>query len=437
MGILANTRIAIRAMLRRPLRTFLVLQGVVWAAAIIVFPSAMEKGSIHNAIRSASRFKTDQITVRAQEKPGAERLTLSDVEAIEEALADRECSVTPFRTSTGEALVATSIIKTTVVGTNETACETRSFYPSQGRYLTKQDVKKGQRVCVLEAQAAAELFPKKSALNKKIAVRYGGNLLTFRVVGVMEKRDEEQLATDEQGFRRDLGLKGSGRKFRVRWLKQMIKKIKFMLGVPAEDTAWKRSERCVHVPLSLLEREDNSLDWLIVKTDPLEVLDTARLIQQVLVSGNKEPILLYNIFLPILLSDQLKVRDDLTVALFLLCLIMGGIVITNIMLMSVMERHREIAIRRVEGASKKDIVWQFLTEGIVLCVIGALLGVPLGLGLAYIVSLYEPYAISGVGIPLKDVLIALGCAILLGSVAAILPARRAANLDPVVILQNE
>ena len=102
-----------------------------------------------------------------------------------------------------------------------------------------------------------------------------------------------------------------------------------------------------------------------------------------------------------------------------------------------MERHREIAIRRVEGASKKDIIWQFLTEGIVLCVVGALLGVPLGLGLAYIVSLYEPYAISGVSVPLKDVLFALGCAVLLGTVAAILPAKRAANLDPVVILQNE
>jgi ABC-type antimicrobial peptide transport system permease subunit len=160
------------------------------------------------------------------------------------------------------------------------------------------------------------------------------------------------------------------------------------------------------------------------------------LIQNTLVARNREPVLLYNIFLPILLSDQLKVRDDLTLALFLLCLAMGGIVITNIMLVSVMERNREIAIRRVEGASKRDIIWQFLTEGIVLCVTGALLGIPVGLGLAYIVSLFEPYAICGVGIPVKDALIALGCAVALGTAAAILPASRAANLDPVVTLQS-
>jgi putative ABC transport system permease protein len=437
MRILANTGIALRAMVRRPLRTFLVLQGVMWAAAVIVFPSAIEKGSVRNALRNAARFKTDQITVRAPERPEAEKLTLSDVEAIEEALAGRECRVTPFRTKSGEAFVATRIIKTTVVGTDQTALETRSFYPAQGRYLTAGDVSEGQRVCVLETLAAKELFPQGSALQKRIALRYGDNLLTVRVVGIMQERDPEQLDTDEQGFRRDFGLKGDGGRFRVRWLQEMIRKIKFMVGIPAEDTSWMRSERCVHVPLSLLPRTDDSLDWLIVKTDPLKVLDAARSIQHVLVSRNKDPILLYNIFLPILLSDQLKVKDDLTVALFLLCLIMGGIVITNIMLMSVMERHREIAIRRVEGASKKDILWQFLTEGIVLCVVGALLGVPLGLGLAYIVSLYEPYAISGVTIPLKDVSIALGCAVLLGVVAAILPAKRAADLDPVVILQNE
>ncbi|NQT84398.1 ABC transporter permease [bacterium] len=437
MLILNNTTMAIRAMLRRPLRTFLVLQGVIWAAAIIVFPSAVEKGSIHNAIRNASRFKTDQITVRAYEKPGTEKLAVSDIEAIEKALKGRKYSVTPFRTRSGEAFAASRIIKTMLVGTDETSPGTRSFYASKGRYLTAEDVKEKRRVCVLEASAAEKLFPQRSALNKQVVVRCGEKLLTLRVVGVMEKRDAERLATDEQGFRRESPLGGKGGKFRTKWLKQMVEKMRFVMGIPSEYTGWKRSERCVHVPLSLLDQEGDAIDWLIVKTDPLGVMETAGRIQNVLVARNKEPVLLYNIFLPVLLSDQLNVKDDLTSALFLLCLFMGGIVIANIMLMSVMERHREIAIRRVEGASKRDIVWQFLTEGIVLCVTGALLGIPLGLGLAYIVSLYEPYAMSGIGIPLKDTFIALGCAVFLGTAAAILPARRAANLDPVVILQNE
>jgi putative ABC transport system permease protein len=73
----------------------------------------------------------------------------------------------------------------------------------------------------------------------------------------------------------------------------------------------------------------------------------------------------------------------------------------------------------------------------VLSLVGAALGVPLGLGLAYIVSLFDPCAISGVTVPLKDAAVAFGCAILLGAAAAILPAKRAAALDPVVILQNE
>ena len=440
MHFLNNARMALRAMLRRPLRTFLVLQGVIWAAAIMVFPSAVEKGSIRNAIQNASRFKTDQITLRADEKPGAEKLTVADIEPIKTALAGKKCSITPFRIQSGEVVDAstiTHIIKTTLVGTDETSPETRSFKPSQGRYLTAADVKDRNRVCVLEAVAAEKLFPQGSPLKENVVVRSGTDLLTLRVVGIMQKRDAEQLATDEHGFRREGASEGKRGRFRVRWIRETVGKIQFALGIRGEDTGWKRSERCVHVPMSLLSREGDALDWLMVKTDPLEVMETARLIQNVLVSRNKEPVLLYNIFLPILLSDQLKVKERLTVALFLLCLFMGGIVTSNIMLMSVMERNREIAIRRVEGASKRDIVWQFLTEGMVLCVTGAVLGVPLGLALAYVASLFEPYAISDVGIPLTETLIALGCAIVLGTLAGILPAKRAANLDPVVVLTNE
>ncbi len=437
MSIFDNMRIAVRAMVRRPVRTVLTLQGVVWAAAIIVFPSAIEKGSVNNAIRNATKFKTDEITVRAFERSSAEGLTLSDVGAVEAALAGRNSSVTPFRTSSGEVFVASEIVKTTVVGTDETAPKTRSFYKSTGRYLTAEDVREMRRVCVLEALAAEELFPKGSPLDKRVVVRFADRLLTLQVVGVMRKRDAEELATDESGFRREESGDGSRRGFRMKYLRQLVNKLKYMLGIPAEETAWKRTEKCVHVPLSLLPRKDDLVDWLIVKTDPLKILDTARTVQKALVSRNKEPILLYNIFLPILLSDQLQVKHDLTTALFILCLIMGGIVVSNIMLMSVMERNREIAIRRVEGASKKDIVWQFLIEGATLCVAGALMGIPVGLGLAYVTSLFEPYAMVGVGIPLKDMLIAVGAATLIGTTAAILPARRAANLDPVVVLQSE
>ncbi len=437
MSIWGNARIAIRAMLTRPLRTFLVLQGVIWAAAVIVAPSAIEKGSIHNAIRNASRFKTDEITIRAQEKPGAENLTLSDVEAIETALAGSKSVVAPFRTISGELFVGSRITRTTVIGTTQTSPGARSFHPSQGKYLTADDVKESRRVCVLEALAAARLFPQRSAVGQKVTARCGDKLLSLEVVGVMEKRDADDLAIDEHGFRMDDLSMAARRRFRMVWLRNIARKLKFMLGIPLEDTSWKRSEKCVHVPLSLLPRKDESLDWLIVRTDPLKVMDTARKIQEVLVVRNKEPIQLYNIFLPILMSDQMQVKHDLTVALFILCLVMGGIVIANIMLMSVMERNREIAIRRVEGASKTDIVWQFLIEGIVLCVTGALIGLPLGLGLAYVWSLYEPSAIAGVVVPLKDVLVALGSAVVLGTIAAILPAKRAAELEPVVILQSE
>jgi ABC-type antimicrobial peptide transport system permease subunit len=437
MSVLGNMRIGVRAMLSRPLRSFLVLQGVIWAAAIIVFPSAIEKGSVNNAVENASRFKTDQITIYLQDKEAADSLNLEDIEAIKQVMRGRKCSVTPFRVANGEIILPSRIIKTTVVGTNETSPETRSFHTSRGRYITAEDVREKKAVCVLESLAAKELFPQGSPINKTVAVRFENKLISLRVAGVMQKRDSDQLATDEYGFRKSGPSQGGKKKYRERFLDSMIKKLRYMTGIFFEGTEWKRTERCVHVPLTLLSYKDDSLDYLIVRTDPLQVIDSARRIQNALLARNKAPILLHNIFLPILMSDQLTVKDDLTAALFILCLILGGIVIMNIMLMSVMERNREIAIRRVEGASKNDIIWQFLIEGMILCFVGALLGIPLGLALAYVDSLFEPYAISAVGIPVKDVLISLASAVVLGVIAAILPARKAAQLDPVVILQNQ
>ena len=108
----------------------------------------------------------------------------------------------------------------------------------------------------------------------------------------------------------------------------------------------------------------------------------------------------------------------------------------NVMLLSVMERYREIAIRRVEGAGKLDIAVQFLTEGAVLCLIATLFGIPLGIFMGYITSRAEPWSIASVGIPYKQLPWCVLWAMASGLLSAILPARKAANLDPAEILRQ-
>jgi putative ABC transport system permease protein len=115
-------------------------------------------------------------------------------------------------------------------------------------------------------------------------------------------------------------------------------------------------------------------------------------------------------------------------------IIVGGIVIMNIMMMSVTERTREIGVRKAMGARSRDIRRQFLAESIVLATVGGLMGVGAGWALAFLVALVSP-------LPAKVTMWSVGLALTLGAGVGVLfgvyPAARAAQLDPIAALRQE
>jgi putative ABC transport system permease protein len=115
-------------------------------------------------------------------------------------------------------------------------------------------------------------------------------------------------------------------------------------------------------------------------------------------------------------------------------IVVGGIVIMNIMLMSVTERTREIGVRKALGAKPSDIRQQFLVESIVLATIGGLLGVAMGWGLAGLVSLASPLP-ARVSVWSIALALALGAGV--GIIFGVYPASRAARLDPITALRAE
>jgi putative ABC transport system permease protein len=117
-----------------------------------------------------------------------------------------------------------------------------------------------------------------------------------------------------------------------------------------------------------------------------------------------------------------------------IALVVGGIVIMNIMLVSVIERTREIGLRKALGARRQDILWQMLVESATLSGTGALAGIALGIGLAQLVRALTPLpaAISPLWMTIATIM-----GVSVGMIAGIYPASRAARMDPVVALRQE
>jgi len=185
-------------------------------------------------------------------------------------------------------------------------------------------------------------------------------------------------------------------------------------------------------------QNNNQLDKIVVQVKKSsQLLPTAKVIKKILLRRHQNT-QNFDIKVPeLLLKQEQKTKDIFNIVLGAIAgisLLVGGIGIMNIMLASVMERIREIGIRRASGATKKDIIFQFLAESAFISISGGILGVLLGVIMAKVITLSTGILTI---VSFWSILLSFGVAAAVGIVFGYLPAKKAAMQDPVESLRHD
>lgn len=283
----------------------------------------------------------------------------------------------------------------TVIGGAEEWQLVNGRYVDQGRFLNAMDVRASRNVCVIGKDIVETLFPFKNPIDMEI--RVGPE--KFKVIGVLEEKgstfgqSEDNYAiipysTFQHVFGKNQFVQIAIQAKRPEALEATLDEV---IGI-------------LRVERKVPPGEEN--DFEILTKDSL--MDTWR--------------------------NLTKVVFAAAVGIAMISLLVGGIGIMNIMLVSVTERTREIGIRKAIGAKRRDVLWQFIVEAIVLSAIGGVIGILLGLGLGKLVGAISPLPAA---VPVWAIFAGLGFSSIVGLFFGIYPAAKAARLDPIVALRYE
>ena len=412
------------------LRSTLTTLGIVFGVCSVIAMLAIGQGASQEAQAAIAKLGSTNVIVKTVKPPATQTataesetfnqygLTYDDAESFRLTIPNVEVVVPLFR-MTEEAWYRNRKAQMDIVGTVPWYPEVTAVQLLRGRFLTTQDMEYRQNVCVVDEQVAEQLFVVDDPLGRDIKVK--GTY--YQVVGVVTSMGATSLGSEDSAnmiitsdhssglignvyiclttFKNIFGetqvnFTGSSRSTERVELQEVTVKVQSLDQIPATE----------QILESILERTHSKKDYQVVV--PYELLRQAKKSKRI-----------YTIVLSSIAAISLLV---------------GGIGIMNIMLASVSERTREIGIRRAMGAKHRDIIFQFLSETVMLTLSGGLLGIALGIMIPYFVTYYSK--MPTVVTPLSLIL-AFGISGAVGIIFGLYPAYRAAHMDPIESLRHE
>ncbi|MFN8321724.1 MAG: ABC transporter permease [Chitinophagales bacterium] len=411
MNLTENIRLALRTIRANILRTVLTLSIIMFGITALIGILTATEGIRTKMLTSFSEMGSNTFgiknegQIRKRGGPRRNRKPENPAITIQQATEFKKSFTYPAVVSVSSVANNSAIVKheskktnpnVKVMAIDENYLKVSGQTIAEGRNFSKTEIESGSDVILLGKDVVANTFePYDTVVGKLVSI----GSKKYKVVGLLGSKGASQISTDNQ------------------------------VMIPVQNARYSFPDNTVSYILNVMVNDPKDLDLGIE-----EAIGVLRGIRHLRSNNENDFDIAKSERLADQIIDQLKYVKIATVVIGILTLIGAGIGLMNIMLVSVNERTREIGISKALGATKRVIRIQFLTEAVVICQIGGILGIILGIGMGNLVGVFLK---TGFIFPYVWVISGWAFTFLVGLAAGIYPAIRAADLDPVEALRHE
>ena len=413
-GLVPELFMGLSSLLAHKLRSLLTMLGMIFGVGAVVAMLSITAGAQKEMMSFIDQLGVNNIIVEAREavdrnelqqvratSPG---LTFRDFRAISENVSGLEALTPRKRFKPQRVLPKTSQEPPQLIGVLPNFVEINSLKLIAGRFFTAEENERSAPVCVLGDSAKVNLLGFDDAIGKYVKI----NDVWLQVIGVLTPQAAGD--TDVEG------LQALNRNNLV------ISPLNTVMRRFEDNTSYLKDE----------------IDGIYMKVTPTtDSVETANVVRAILNATHKDAGD-FSVVVPAGLLEERR-RTQFIFNIVMICiagisLLVGGIGIMNIMLATVLERTREIGIRRAIGARQGDIVRQFLTEAVLISIVGGLIGIGFGFTLSRIIASAAGWSTV---VTTSSIAVAFGVSVFIGLLFGIYPAVQAAKLDPIEAIRYE